>query len=116
MYEIFNKSKFLNRRRELRKSLTPQELKLWFYLKNKKLGVKFRRQHGIGPYIADFYCKEKNLIIELDGSGHLETKEYDKERDGYVETLGVKVLRFWNSEIDNNIEKVLQKIKETISV
>ena len=56
------------RRKDLRKSSTPQEQKLWFYLKSKNLGVKFRRQQGIGSYIVDFYCKEKNLIIELDGS------------------------------------------------
>ncbi|KKR43184.1 MAG: hypothetical protein UU10_C0023G0004 [Parcubacteria group bacterium GW2011_GWF1_40_6] len=112
MYEVFNKSKFLSRRKELRKSLTPQELKLWHYLRNKKLGVKFRRQHGIGPYVVDFYCKEKNLIIELDGSRHLNEKEYDKERDSYIETLEIKVLRLWNSEIDKNIEKALVKIKE----
>ena len=115
MYEIFNKSKFLERRKDLRKSLTPQELKLWFYLKEKKLGVKFRRQHGIGPYIADFYCKEKNLIIEIDGSQHMDAKEYDKERDDYMETLGIKVLRFWNNEIDTNIESVLEKIKKIIT-
>ena len=114
MYQIFNKSKFLERRKELRKSQTPQELKLWFCLKNKKLGVKFRRQHGIGPYIADFYCKEKNLIIEIDGSPHLENKEYDKERNEYFESLRLKVLRFWNSEIDNDIENVLRKIAEEI--
>ena len=112
MYEIFNKSKFLERRKELRKSLTPQELKLWFYLKEKKLGVKFRRQHGIGPYITDFYCKEKNLVIELDGSSHADEKEYDNERDGYMKTMGIKVLRFWNSEIERNLNEVLKKIKE----
>lgn len=115
MYEIFNKSKFLARRRELRKSSTPQEQKLWFYLKGNKLGVKFRRQQGIGPYVADFYCKEKNLIIEVDGSQHLDAKEYDKERDAYMETLGMKVLRFWNSEIDKNIETVLMKVRETVA-
>jgi very-short-patch-repair endonuclease len=114
MYEIFNKSKFLSRRKELRKSSTPQELKLWFYLKRKNLGVKFRRQHGIGPYIVDFYCKEKNLIIEIDGSQHLDAKEYDKERDDYIETLGIKVLRFWNNEIDTNTEGVLMKIRNCI--
>ena len=115
MYEIFNKSKFLVRRRELRKNLTPQELKLWFYLKGNKLNQKFRRQHGIGPYIADFYCKEKNLVIEIDGSQHADDKEYDKERDNYMETLGIKVLRFWNSDIDNNIKGILIKIRETVA-
>jgi very-short-patch-repair endonuclease len=116
MYEIFNKSKLLERRKELRQSMTPQELKLWHYLRNKKLGTKFRRQHGIGPYVVDFYCKEYNLIIELDGAQHKAEKEYDKERDNYVETLGIKVLRFWNSEIDKNIEKVLQTIKEAVGI
>ena len=115
MYEIFNKSKFLTRRRELRKSLTPQELKLWFYLKGKKLGVKFRRQQGIGPYIADFYCKEKNLVIEIDGSRHVDEKEYDKERNEYMQLLGIKVVRFWNSEIDKNLEGVLLKMRELIA-
>ena len=115
MYEIFNKSKFLPRRKELRKSLTPQELKLWFYLRNKKMGVKFRRQHSIGPYIADFYCKEKNLVIEIDDHQHQEEKEYDKERNNYMQTLGIKVLRFWNSEVEKSIEEVLRKIKENIT-
>ncbi|OGI46096.1 hypothetical protein A2121_01965 [Candidatus Nomurabacteria bacterium GWB1_40_6] len=114
MYEVFNKSKFLPRRKELRKFSTPQELKLWHFLRNKKLGVKFRRQHGIGPYVVDFYCKEHNLIIELDGAQHKDEKEYDKERDSYIETLGIKVLRLWNSEIDKNIKNVLQKIKDCI--
>ncbi|MFA6274142.1 MAG: DUF559 domain-containing protein [Candidatus Paceibacterota bacterium] len=114
MYEIFNKSIMKERRKDLRKSLTPQEYKLWFYLKNNNLGVKFRRQHGIGPYIVDFYCKKKNLVIELDGSQHLENKEYDKERNEYIETLHIKVLRFWNNEIDNNIEGVLMKIQNYI--
>jgi very-short-patch-repair endonuclease len=116
MYEIFNKSKFKDRRKELRKSLTPQEFKLWFYLKNKRSGVKFRRQQGIGPYIADFYCKEKNLVIELDGSQHTEGKEYDKERENYMKTLGIKTLRFWNNEIDTKMDKVLIKIKEQINL
>ncbi|HUC88883.1 MAG TPA: DUF559 domain-containing protein [Candidatus Paceibacterota bacterium] len=111
MYEIFNKSKFKDRRKELRKSLTPQEFKLWFYLKNENLVIKFRRQQGIGPYIVDFYCKEKNLVIEIDGSQHLEAKEYDIERENYMKSLGIKTLRFWNNEIDKNIESVLMKIK-----
>jgi very-short-patch-repair endonuclease len=116
MYSIFNKSKLKERRKELRKSSTPQELKLWFYLKNKKLGVKFRRQQGIGPYIVDFYCKGKNLVIELDGSQHAEKEEryYDKERDNYIESLNIKVLRFWNNEIGNDMKRVLEKVKSML--
>ena len=79
-----------HRRKELRNSQTPQEFKLWFHLKNKKLGVKFRRQHGIGSYIVDFYCSDKNLVIELDGNQHLESREYDKERSSYFNCLKIK--------------------------
>lgn len=114
MYDIFNYSKFRDRRKILRKGLTSEEYKLWFYLKGKNLGVKFRRQHGTGQYIVDFYCKEKNLVIELDGSQHLKAKEYDKERDLYLKTLGIKVLRFWNNEINTNIEGVILKIKSEL--
>lgn len=115
MYEIFNKSIMKDRRKELRKYSTPQEFKLWFYLKNNKLGVKFRRQHGIGSYIVDFYCKEKNLVIEIDGSQHVSEKGYDIERDNYIKSLDIEVLRFWNNEIDKNIKEVLKKIKEKIT-
>ncbi len=111
MYEIFNHSKLKGRRKELRKNQTPQELVLWFYLKGKNMGVKFRRQHGIGTYIADFYCKEKNLVIEIDGSQHQDANEYDAKRDAYFQSLGIQVLRFWNNEINTNIEGVLMKIR-----
>jgi len=95
----------------MRKNPTKHEEVLWFYLKSKKFGVKFRRQHGIGGYIVDFYCKEKNLIIELDGSQHLNTQEYDQTRDAYLKSLGLTVLRFWNEEIDKDIKIVTEKIK-----
>lgn len=114
MYKIFNQSKFKYRRKELRKNQTAQESLLWLNLKNKKLGVKFRRQQSVGPYIADFYCKEKSLVIEIDGSQHTSEKEYDRERNAYMQTLGLKVLRFWNSEIENNFEYVLKKIKDNL--
>jgi leucyl-tRNA synthetase len=114
MYDIFSKSDFLERRKQLRKEATPEEHKLWFLLRNKNLGFKFRRQHGVGPYVVDFYCKEKNLIIELDGAQHMEAKEYDEERDNYLSALGFKVLRFWNNEININTEAVLEKIKSEL--
>ena len=59
----------------------------------------------------DFYCREKNLVIELDGVQHLEEKEYDKERNEFMQSLNIKVLRFWNYEIDTNIDVVIKKIK-----
>lgn len=79
---------------QLRKKLTPAERKLWVRIRNNQLGVAFRRQHAIGNFIPDFVCVEKKLILELDGSQHLEQVEYDSERTKYFETLGYKVIRF----------------------
>jgi very-short-patch-repair endonuclease len=111
MYKVFNFSKFIERRKKLRREMTPQEYKLWFFLKNKNLGFKFRRQHGIGPYIVDFCCTEEKLILEIDGSQHFEAKEYDQERTSYMQLIGFRVIRFWNNEIDTNMEGVLLRIK-----
>ena len=95
---------------ELRKELTPAERKLWAHIRNDQLGVNFRRQHAIGKYIPDFICIEKKLIIELDGSQHLEQEEYDEERTKYLEAEGYRVIRFWNNEVTNNIEGVILAI------
>lgn len=100
-------------RKILRKAATPQEVILWSRLRKNQLGYQFRRQHSIGFYIVDFYCAKKKLIIEIDGSQHIEKqKEHDKERDKYLENLGFTVLRFWDSEINNNLNGALMKIKE----
>ena len=92
---------------ELRKELTPAERKLWTIIRNDQLGFNFRRQHAIGNFIPDFVCIEKKLIIELDGSQHLEQEEYDKERTQYLESQGYKVIRFWNNDVINSIEGVI---------
>src|SRR3989344_7416337 len=112
MKTIHNIKKLLHRRKELRNNSTPQEILLWFKLKHSQLGLKFRRQHSIGGYIADFYCPSKKLAIEIDGSQHFEkeAKEYDSVRSNYFEGLNIKVLRFTNAEINTNMEGVLQKI------
>lgn len=102
-------------RKYLRNNATPQETKLWNELRNKKLGNKFRRQHGIVNYIVDFYCPKKKLAIEIDGNEHLQNKEYDKERTESFKILGVKVIRFWNSEVDKNINEVLSKIRNELN-
>ena len=96
---------------ELRKELTPAERKLWSSIRNDQLGVNFRRQHAIGNFIPDFVCIEKKLIIELDGSQHLEQAEYDTERTKYFETLGYRVIRFWNNEIMQDINGVIKAIQ-----
>jgi very-short-patch-repair endonuclease len=95
---------------KLRKDPTPAERKLWSRIRNDQLGVTFRRQHAIGNYIPDFVCIEKKLIIELDGSQHLEQEEYDEERTKYLNSLGYKVIRFWNNDVTNNIDGVILAI------
>ena len=104
-----------SRRVELRKNQTPQEIILWAHLRGAQMGFKFKRQHSVGPYILDFYCPDKKLAIELDGSQHLTNKEYDQERTDYLLVLGINTIRFWNSEINNNINGVLQEIVSGLS-
>lgn len=103
-------------RKTLRKSATPQEIILWSRLRRKQLGYKFRRQHSVGRYIVDFYCPEKKLIIELDGWQHKEENNYgyDIERTKFLESLGFKVVRFWNNEINRKIDSVVLKIEESL--
>jgi very-short-patch-repair endonuclease len=102
-------------RQNLRKNSTPQEQILWHMLRRKNFIYKFKRQHSIGNFIVDFYCPTKKLVVELDGSQHLENKEYDEERRWYFESLGIKEIRFWNSEIDNDLKGVMNKIKPLLS-
>ena len=98
-----------DRARELRSHATAQETILWNYLRDKRLGVKFRRQVPIGNYVVDFACLEKHLIIEVDGSQHAENKE-DIIRTRYLEQCGFRVLRFWNNEINQNLQACLDLI------
>ena len=95
---------------ELRKEPTPAESKLWSRIRNDQLGVTFRRQHAVGNYIPDFCSPKAKLIIELDGSQHLEQREYDNKRTKHLESLGYKVIRFWNNDVTNNIDGVILAI------
>jgi very-short-patch-repair endonuclease len=104
------------RARQLRKELTPAEQRLWVYLRNNKLnGVNFRRQHAIGSYIVDFVSIKHKLVIELDGSQHLNQEERDAERTQYLESQGYKVIRFWNDKVENDIEGVVRAIELTLN-
>ena len=97
----------------LRKNSTPQERLLWKILRNSNINnFKFKRQYPIGNYIVDFICKEKLLIIEIDGGQHNEelNMQHDIERTKYLNDRGFKVLRFWNTDIDNNIADVYEEI------
>ena len=100
--------------KELRKSQTEAEKRLWFKLREKQLcGVKFRRQEPIGNYIVDFVSFENKLVIEVDGSPHkkTETKRNDRQKTLWLQSEGFKVLRFWNGDILNNLEGVIKMIK-----
>ena len=106
-----------NKARKLRQNLTEQEAVMWHLLRNRGLnGYKFRRQYPIGSYVVDFVCRELKLIIELDGGQHNEPEniEYDKKRTQYLNEKGYKVVRFWNNEIDENLEGVYQSILKVL--
>ncbi|BDX03963.1 hypothetical protein MACH16_27110 [Marinomonas pontica] len=77
--------------------------------------MKFRRQHGIGPYIVDFYCPEKRLVIEIDGDSHynLDTQVYDRKRDDFMRSLGLQVMRFTNQDILENLGSVLEVVLQS---
>ena len=106
--------------RKLRKNQTPQEAKIWSLLRNHRYkNLAFKRQHPIGDYIVDFICLEKKLIIEIDGGQHNQPNdiEYDKKRTKFLNSLGFKVVRFWNTDIDKNIAgvyKILQREFEVL--
>lgn len=103
--------------RKLRKNQTPQEQKMWNILRNHQFfGLEFRRQYPIDDYIVDFICRKKKVIVEIDGGQHNEpeNKASDYNRTKYLESKGYKVVRFWNNEVDENIEGVYLKLKEII--
>jgi len=97
--------------RQLRKHSTLMEAKLWHQLKSRQVsGLKFRRQCPVGPYIVDFVSFEKMLVIEVDGSQHALQREYDEIRTQFLNSLGYKVIRFWNNEVQNQFDAVMEKI------
>ena len=101
--------------RKLRRNSTDAELKLWKAIRNSQIkNSRFRRQHIIGPFIVDFICPEKRLIIELDGGQHNEQVLQDQERTLFLEKQGFRVLRFWNNQIFNEFESVLEKLHQSL--
>ena len=103
--------------KRLRKKETRAEKKLWDLLKGRKCkGLKFRRQHPIHYYVADFYCHEERLIIEVDGGIHSDRRirEYDENRTAELNRYGIRILRFSNEQVINNDDKVISEIKEFI--
>lgn len=112
MTEIFNRRDKTVVRKKLRNNRPEPEIKLWHYLRNKQLGFRFRRQVSIGNFVVDFYCPKIKLVIEVDGDSHFNksAKLTDQERQKYLESLGLNVLRFTNNEVVENIEGVIKKI------
>jgi very-short-patch-repair endonuclease len=101
------------RARELRKGMTDAERKLWSALRQGNSGFKFRRQEPIGPYVADFVCFEKKLVVEVDGGQHMDSPQ-DRVRDGWLQSRGFTVLRFWNREVLRNRRGVTERIQEML--
>jgi len=115
---IYNNQRFKFRRQKLRDTETSAEDLLWRSLRRKKLnGVKFFRQYSVGPCVLDFYCPDVRLAIELDGHHHYKNNEqfaYDEERAEYLKENDIKVLRFFNADIADSINAVLEKIKSEV--
>ena len=100
--------------RALRRNMTDAERKLWQYLRRNQLGVKFRRQHPFENYILDFVCLPLGLVIEVDGGQHMEQAEHDAKRTALLEGAGFRVLRFWNNQVLNELDAVVEMIRVTI--
>lgn len=110
--KIHNLVRYKSLRQSLRNQATNAEGFLWSKIKNSFSGYKFRRQHGIGNYIVDFYCPKVSIAIELDGEVHREKYESDIERDKFLNSQGIEVLRYRNEQIMKNVEGVLEDIVE----
>jgi very-short-patch-repair endonuclease len=100
-----------NLAKRLRKGQTDAESLLWSFLRNRQLdGFKFRRQHPIPPYIVDFACVDIKLVVEIDGGQHADQRSADAKRTAFLESLGFRVVRFWNNEVLSNTDSVLEQI------
>ena len=104
--------------RALRQQMTESEYQLWFLLRGRRLeGCKFRRQHPIGPFVADFACIAHRLIVELDGGQHAEARAaHDARRTAWLEAQGWRVLRFWNDQVHSTPDEVIEAIRTALSV
>jgi very-short-patch-repair endonuclease len=116
--QINNRPEFKDFRKKLRNNMTSAEVSLWILIKGKQLeGRKFRRQFSVEKYVLDFYCHAEKLAIELDGAGHFTEAglEYDQKRTAFLNSQGIKVIRFENKEIFESTVNVLEVIKSNFS-
>jgi very-short-patch-repair endonuclease len=107
----------IDRARTLRKDSTPPEKLLWWALRNGRIaGLKFRRQHPIGPYVADFFCQSANLVIEVDGMSHDDKLEKDQQKTAYLQQQGLKVFRVMNEDVTRDLDAVVRGIAQVAGV
>ena len=117
MTQLYNRTSEKAKRQQLRRNMTKVEFIIWQKLKGKQLeGYKFRRQYGVGSFVVDFYCTELKKAIEIDGDSHFEegAQDYDRERQAFIESVGIRFLRFTNDEVYGNLEGVLERITQEI--
>ena len=102
--------------KSLRSGMTDAERRLWARIRLEQLGVKFRRQHPLGPYVLDFACLEPKLVVEVDGSQHLDQQPYDERRTAWLMAHGFPVLRFWANEVlsetDADVARIIEHLAE----
>ncbi len=115
MTQIFNRTTEKEKRRELRNNAPEAEALVWARLRNKQTGYRFRRQYSVGRFVVDFYCPSLKLAIELDGDSHVQegAPAQDRERQAFIEALGISFLRFTNDEVFNNADGVVRAISKT---
>jgi very-short-patch-repair endonuclease len=105
----------LSNAKSLRSNQTDAEARLWYHLRaHRFMGLKFKRQKPVGCYIADFVCCERRLIVEVDGGQHAEQAAYDRQRDAWLRSQGYTVLRFWNHDVMQQLEGVLEQIRRAV--
>ena len=114
---LYNDSTRKLDRRRLRENATDAERKLWSILRSRQMaGLRFFRQYSVGSYTLDFYCPEQRLAVEVDGGQHADVygQQHDAHRDEYLKDLNIRVIRFWNNDVLQNVEGVGQKITEEL--
>ncbi|MDP2242365.1 MAG: endonuclease domain-containing protein [Burkholderiales bacterium] len=115
--EVKKEAMVLDNAKTLRSNQTEAEQWLWYHLRaHRFMGLKFKRQKPMGRYIVDFACLERRLIIELDGGQHAEQMAYDQHRDAWLRSQGFTVLRFWNNDVMQQMEGVLEQIRCTVTL
>ncbi|MCP5064141.1 MAG: endonuclease domain-containing protein [Ignavibacteriae bacterium] len=116
MTQIFNKKTEKEKRRKLRNKPTHTEKILWFSLRKKQIhSVRFLRQYSINHFVLDFYSPKIKLAIEVDGSSHVGNEDYDLARQKYIESFGIKVIRFTDEQVSGNVNNVIEEIKKIVA-